>query len=84
MDRITTQEARDRLDDLVSCVADDGRRIILTRNGTEVAALVHVEDACYLQELEDRQDREAAAAARAEAAETGTIPWDQVKAELGL
>jgi hypothetical protein len=33
---------------------------------------------------EELADIEAAEAARAEIAEHGTIPWDEVKADLGL
>ena len=84
MDRVTTDDARMCLDDLVARVAGGEERIILTRDGQEVAALVHVEDALYLRELEDRLDNEAADAALAEAREKGTIPWQQVKEELGL
>ena len=36
------------------------------------------------QAAEDLADIEAARAARAEVAEHGTIPWDEVKADLGL
>lgn len=82
--QFTTVEAQNRFDDLINCVTVDGERIILVRDGKEVAALVHVEDAHYLQELEDRQDLADADAARAEAEEKGTIPWEQVKSELGL
>lgn len=84
MDRISTAEARGDLDDLVDRVAGTGERIILTRDGRALAALVHVEDACWLQDREDRQDLEDARAALAEARDKGTIPWEQVKAELGL
>ena len=84
MDRVTTDDARGCLDDLVDRVASGEERIILTRDGQEVAALVHVEDARWLQEREDQYDREAIAAAMAEVEEKGTIPWEQVKSELGL
>ena len=82
MDCFTIEEARDRLDDLIERTASTGERIVLTRDGREVAAIVHAEDARWLQELEDREDN--AAAALAEAAEKGTIPWETVKAELNL
>ena len=36
------------------------------------------------QAVEDLADIEAAHAARAEIAEHGTIPWDEVKADLRL
>ena len=82
MNRVTIADARAELDALVDCVADDGRRIILTRDGKELAAIVHVDDARWLQEIEDRDDLEAARAAIAEAEEKGTIPWDQIEARL--
>ena len=84
MDCFTIEEARDRLDDLIERAASTGERIILTRDGREVAAIVHAEDARWLQELEDREDNAAADAALAEAAEKGTIPWETLKAELNL
>ena len=84
MDCFTIAEARDRLDDLIERAASTGERIILTRDGREVAAIVHAEDAHWLQALEDREDDAAADAALAEAAENGTIPWETLKAELNL
>ena len=36
------------------------------------------------QAAEDLADIEAVHSARAEVAEHGTIPWDEVKADLGL
>lgn len=36
------------------------------------------------EDAEDRADLEAARVARAEAEEVGTIPWERLKAELGL
>ena len=83
MERISTAEARRCLDELADRVDKTGERIILTRDGRVVAAIVHAEDACWLQDREDRQDLEDARVARTEAKEKGTIPWEQVKAELG-
>lgn len=60
----------------------DGARIILTRNGAEVAALVHPDDAYVLREAEDRMDNAAAAEALAEVAENGTITWEQYEADV--
>lgn len=52
----------------------------------DLAALVPVEDHTLLEELEDRLDYEAAEEALAEMRAKGEkpIPWEQVKAELGL
>ena len=80
--RTTIAEVLANLDALVDRVAETGERIILTRNGKEVAALVHVDDARYMQVLEDREDSEAAAEALAEAEIHGTIPWEQIEARL--
>ncbi len=54
---------------------------MLTRRGKELAAVVPIEDVKLLEELEDRLDFETA---REALKEEGTIPWEKVKAELGL
>src|SRR5688500_11727383 len=82
MECVTTAEALARFDQLLARVASDGARIVLTRDGREVAALVHPEDARYLQLLEDRDDNAAADAALTEIAKQGTIPWEQIEARL--
>ena len=43
-----------------------------------------LEDLQFLQRLEDEEDLRDARASRAEAKRRGTIPWDRVKALLGL
>ena len=59
--------------------------VFLTRGGRRVAAVIDVEDLERLtQAAEDLADMEVADAARTEIAEHGTIPWDEVKADLGL
>ena len=58
-------------------------RIILTRHGKPLAALVPLEDLALLEELEDQADVEAARAALAEAEEKGTMSWEEFKASLG-
>jgi hypothetical protein len=50
-----------------------------------VAAVIDADDLERLtQAAEDLADIEAAEDARAEIAERGTIPWDEVKTDLGL
>src|SRR6266446_6109116 len=72
---------RSRLADTINRVAYQGERVILNRRGKGVAALVSMEDLALLEKLEDEADLKAA---RAALRETGTIPWEQVKAVLGL
>ena len=61
--------------------------VYLLRRGRRVAALIDAEDLAKLIEAaEDLDDLRAANAARTEMADTGEgpLPWEQVKAELGL
>ena len=74
-----------RLDEVVDDVCARHEPVFLTRRGRRVAAVIDADDLERLtQAAEDLADIEAADAARAEIAEQGTIPWEQVKAELGL
>lgn len=61
-----------------------GERVVLRRGRKAVAAVVPIEDLKRLQRLEDEEDLRDARAALREAKRTGTIPWEKVKAELGL
>ena len=87
MSEMTVTEARARLADVVDQARIAHDPVFLTRRGRRVAAVV---DADLLEQLveaaEDLADLQAAAAARAEMVETGAaaIPWEKVKADLGL
>ena len=81
MSKVSTVEARDQLSTIINRAAFGKERVVLTRRGKELAAVVPIEDVRLLEELEDRLDLEAA---REALKEEGTIPWEKVKAELGL
>ena len=86
MSEISVSDARSRLADVVDQARVDHDPVYLTRRGRRVAAVV---DAGQLEHLieaaEDLVDLRAAASARAEIeAGAEAIPWDQVKADLGL
>ena len=73
-----------RLDEIVDDVRARHEPVFLTRRGRRVAAVIDADDLERLtQAAEELADIEAAEAARAEIAERGTIPWDEVKAGLG-
>ena len=77
--------ARSWLDEVVDGVRARHEAVFLTLRGCRVAAVIDADDLERLtQAAEDLADSEAADAARAEIAEHGTIPWDEVKADLGL
>jgi prevent-host-death family protein len=86
-DSVTVSDARSQLGALVERAHAAHEPVYLSRRGQRVAAIVDADDFDrMLAALEDLEDVRAAAAARAEMAETGAtpIPWDEVKAELGL
>ena len=82
MTHMTSTEIRKGLGDALNRVAYRGDRIIVRRNGKDVAALMPTEDLAMLEELEDRMDVEAARKALKE--KGPSIPWSQLKKELGL
>ena len=85
MTSIPITDARGRLASLVDAVRDEP--VYLTRRNRAVAVLVDADEFDHMRELaEDAEDAAAAAAARREMEETGElpIPWEEVKAELGL
>ena len=86
MSEITVSDARARLADVVDAARIRHDPIYLTRRGRRVAAVIDADDLDGLiAAAEDLAGIEAARAARAELDEGETaIPWDQVKADLGL
>jgi prevent-host-death family protein len=87
MKEMTVTAARARLADVVDEARVGRNPVFLTRRGRRVAAVIDADQLAQLIEAaEDLADIQAAAAARAEMAESGAgpIPWEQVKADLGL
>lgn len=85
MTEMTVTAARGKLADVIDDARVTHTPVFLTRRGRRVAAVIDAEDLERLtQAAEDLADIEAAESARAEIAEHGTIPWDEVKADLGL
>lgn len=78
---LTTVEARNHFGDVINRAAYGKERVILTRRGQKLAAVIPMEDLELLNRLEDRIDLEAIKEALKE---PETLPWEQVKKELGL
>jgi prevent-host-death family protein len=84
---LSVSEARERLAAIIDQVRADHTPIYLSRRGRRVAALIDADDLERILELaEDMADIRAAEEALAEMAATGEepIPWEDVKADLGL
>lgn len=84
MDSLNTTEARENLADVLNRVAYTKSRVRITRRGREIAAVVPIEDLELIERLENEIDVREAKKALKEAAAKGTIPWADVKRELGL
>ena len=81
MTTVTPSEVRAHLSDMLSKIARKGNRVVVTRGGKKFAALVPLDDLEFFEKLEDRMDIEDAKTALKE---SGSIPWEKVKANLGL
>lgn len=81
---VSVSEARSAFADLVNRAAYAGERVRVVRRGRAIAAIVPIADIELLERLEDEFDLEAARAALADPDNDTTIPWEQVKAGLGL
>jgi len=84
MGSVSTAEARNQFSEIINRAAYGKERVLLTRRGKAIVAMVPVEDVELLEALEDRLDIEEAREALAEAKEKGTVSWEKIKADLGL
>ena len=81
---VSTVKAREQLSTVINRAAFGKERVILTRRGKEIVAVVPIEDLRFLEALENRIDLEDARATLAEVKKKGTISWERIKADLGL
>lgn len=84
MREVSFAEASEQFSEMVDRAAEDKERIVVTRHGKRVVAIVPIEDIEAIERIEDRIDLEEAAKARAEAKEKGTISLAEIKAKYGL
>jgi prevent-host-death family protein len=84
---LTVSEARKQLAAVIDHARTKHEPVYLTRRGRRVVAVIDADDLMSILELaEDMADIRAAEEARAEMQATGdaAIPWEKVKADLGL
>ena len=74
-----TVKLRNNYSDLIQR-AQKGERSVVRQRNRRIAAVVPIEDLDFLEALEDRVDIEEAR----KRLDEPTIPWEQVKKELGL
>jgi prevent-host-death family protein len=79
MSNISTKEAGGRFSDVINRAAFAKERIVLTRHGKAVAAVVPIEDLELLENLEERIDLKDAHAVFKEIEKKGTKSWERLK-----
>lgn len=84
MENISAAEARKQLADLLNRAAYGKERIVVTRHGKQMGAIVPVEDLDLLERLKQFVSRKEVEAALREIDEEGTTSWDSIKKSLGL
>ena len=75
-------ETRGDFSSTINRVAYGGERVVLTRHGRRVAAVVPVRDLELLEALEDARDLDEVRAAVADPENEQPISWEELKAEL--
>ena len=86
-DTLNISEARPQLAAIVDRARAEHEPVYVTRRGRRIAAVIDADDLDHVLALaEDMADILAAEQARAEMRATGEapIPWEEVKADLGL
>lgn len=80
---MTTVDAKENFTNLLNHVSHTKERVILTRRGKEVAAMVSLDDLQFLESTQDKHDLQEAIDSFKEAKSDGTITLDQLKEEVG-
>lgn len=85
MSECPASKAREHLSELINQAAYSKERVVLTRRGKKLVAIVPIEDLELLEAMEDAEDIKDAkeALAQLSSGEDSAIPWESVKAELG-
>lgn len=83
MTRMGVSDARDHLSEVVDRARYTQERVVLTKRGREVGAIISIDDLNLLEMLEDQLDIKEARQALEES-QGERISYDQVRKKLGL
>jgi len=78
---VNSAKARKSFSDLLNESGFGGKRIVVTRKGKAVAAMVSIKDLEVIQALEDQKDLTEAQRILSDP-DSEFIPWDEAKKEL--
>ena len=82
MTTVTAKELKESASSVLSRAQYGNERIAVSRHGKEIAAVVPIEDARLLEQLEDLLDTKDVLAAIEEAEQKGTISLAELREEL--
>jgi prevent-host-death family protein len=77
-------DARSHLAEIANEVAYAGKRIVLTRKGKKLVAIISIEDLEILEAIENRIDLDDAKEALIDVKKNGTSSWQSIKQKLDL
>ena len=83
MTRMGVSDARDHLSEVVDRARYTQERVVLTKRGREVGAIISIDDLNLLEMLEDQLDIKEARQALEES-QGERISYDEVRKKLGL
>jgi prevent-host-death family protein len=84
VEQVAITDARDDLAEVVNRVSYRDERIVLTRRGKRLVAVVPIADLELLERLENAADVEEIRTALSDPDNAEPIPWERLKVELGL
>jgi antitoxin Phd len=82
MTEMAVSEARGRLAELIESTRRSGEPVYVTRRGRRVAVILDPD--AYERLLDEAEDAVDRAELRAAREDDDYVPWDEVKADLGL
>lgn len=80
---MTSLDVKEKFTEVLNHVAHQKQRVILTRRGQEIAALVPIEDLQFLENTQDKHDVREAMDALKEAKTSGTVTLEELKETIG-
>ncbi len=81
---LSAAEVKEQFSELVNHVVHNKERIIVTRRGKEVMAVIPIEDLYFLQQTHDHRLLNEALDALAEVRQQGSISLEAFKSKIGL
>ena len=80
---MNTTDAKEQFSDLINQVAHNKERVLLSRRGKDIAAIIPIEDFKLLLTTQDKYDLREALDSFKESRDKGTFTLNQLKEEIG-